>query len=330
MTMHCCKSPGHPPLFTRLLVLCFGCCAGKKKRSPANQTFKDKWQTHTARFPRPSPRTKNSKNIRMATQISKSHQNQWKSVKNKRIQQNTKSKGKRPKANVSSHNTCHYGYPFFLCPSDDDSMLEVPNPPCQNFRYYCFGGCASIRKRNTTQQKPQQNNNSETSETRTLHISPGSQKWQEYKNGDNKFKIARTSMKCFENALTKRKTKSRGKRPKANISFHSACRYGYPFFLSPSDDDAMLEIPNPPSLSTKLFVSLLCRVVRAKRKEARLRKKQQKQQRNNNSRTSETRTLRLSPESPKFQEYQNGDPHFKVTPKFMKIHNKKQSQRETI
>ena len=39
--------------------------------------------------------------------------------------------------------------------------------------------------------------------------------------------------------------KSKEKRPKAIDSSHNACRYGYPFFLSPSDDDAMLEIPNP-------------------------------------------------------------------------------------
>ena len=32
---------------------------------------------------------------------------------------------------------------------------------------------------------------------------------------------------------------------------HNVCRFGYPFFLSPSDDDAMLEIPNPtPSVHT--------------------------------------------------------------------------------
>ena len=45
--------------------------------------------------------------------------------------------------------------------------------------------------------------------------------------------------------MTKKHIKSKEKRPKANASSHNACRFGYPFFLSPSDDDAMLEIPNP-------------------------------------------------------------------------------------
>ena len=48
--------------------------------------------------------------------------------KHKKSQKNTKSKGKRPKAKVSSHNACRFGYPFFLSPSDDDAMLEIPNP----------------------------------------------------------------------------------------------------------------------------------------------------------------------------------------------------------
>ena len=46
----------------------------------------------------------------------------------KNLKKNTKSKGKRPKAKVSSHNACRFGYPFFLSPSDDDAMLEIPNP----------------------------------------------------------------------------------------------------------------------------------------------------------------------------------------------------------
>ena len=48
--------------------------------------------------------------------------------KSKKAENNTKSKGKRPKAKVSSHNACRYGYPFFLSPNDDDAMLEIPNP----------------------------------------------------------------------------------------------------------------------------------------------------------------------------------------------------------
>ena len=48
--------------------------------------------------------------------------------KHKKSQINSKSKGKRPKAKVRSHNACRFGYPFFLSPSDDDAMLEIPNP----------------------------------------------------------------------------------------------------------------------------------------------------------------------------------------------------------
>ena len=48
--------------------------------------------------------------------------------KDKNSQKNSKTKGKRPKAKVSSHNACRFGYPFFLSPSDDDAMLEIPNP----------------------------------------------------------------------------------------------------------------------------------------------------------------------------------------------------------
>ena len=48
--------------------------------------------------------------------------------KHRKSQKNSKTKGKRPKAKVSSHNACRFGYPFFLSPSDDDAMLEIPNP----------------------------------------------------------------------------------------------------------------------------------------------------------------------------------------------------------
>ena len=60
-------------------------------------------------------------------------------------------------------------------------------------------------------------------------------------------KIIAKSMNIYEkHKKTKNaNTKSTGKRPEANVSSHDACRFGYPFFLSPSDDDAMLEIPNP-------------------------------------------------------------------------------------
>ena len=60
---------------------------------------------------------------------SKIHQNLVKSMKkHKNSPKNSKTKGKRPKAKVSSHNACRFGYPFFLSPSDDDAMLEIPNP----------------------------------------------------------------------------------------------------------------------------------------------------------------------------------------------------------
>ena len=62
--------------------------------------------------------------------------------------------------------------------------------------------------------------------------------------------------------MSKKHIKSKEKRPKAIDSSHNACRYGYPFFLSPSDDDAMLEIPNPtPSVHQTpyyLFVFWFC------------------------------------------------------------------------
>ena len=65
--------------------------------------------------------------------MGKINQNPPKSIKiNEKTQKvskkNSKSKGKRPKAKVSSHNACRFGYPFFLSPSDDDAMLEIPNP----------------------------------------------------------------------------------------------------------------------------------------------------------------------------------------------------------
>ena len=73
----------------------------------------------------------------------------------------------------------------------------------------------------------------------------------------------------------KKHIKSKEKRPKANASSHNACRFGYPFFLSPSDDDAMLEIPNPtPSVHQTrglLFVGFLV-LCWPKRKETRLSK----------------------------------------------------------
>ena len=73
-------------------------------------------------------------------------------MKNKKIGKNTKSKGKRPKAKVSSHNACRYGYPFFLSPNDDDAMLEIPNPtPSVHQTPYCrlfiFWFCADQKEK---------------------------------------------------------------------------------------------------------------------------------------------------------------------------------------
>ena len=61
-------------------------------------------------------------NVKVTTKSIKIYQ------KTQKISKITKSKGKRPKAKVISHNACRFGYPFFLSPSDDGAMLEIPNP----------------------------------------------------------------------------------------------------------------------------------------------------------------------------------------------------------
>jgi hypothetical protein len=94
----------------------------------------------------------------------------------KNAKKHIKSKEKRPKAIDSSHNACRYGYPFFLSPSDDDAMLEIPNPTPsvhQTVRtFVClFFSCAAPKRKETRLSKiPQQNKNSKTSENPTLHI----------------------------------------------------------------------------------------------------------------------------------------------------------------
>ena len=95
----------------------------------------------------------------------------------KNPKKNTKSKGKRPKAKASSHNVCRFGYPFFLSPSDDDAMLEIPNATPsvhQTPGYYCycfFLFCADQKEKKYDSAKiPQQNKSSKTSEKPTLHI----------------------------------------------------------------------------------------------------------------------------------------------------------------
>ena len=108
---------------------------------------------------------KSTKNQSKSPKITKNHkksskinQNLLKSMKkHKKSQKNSKTKGKRPKAKVSSHNACRFGYPFFLSPSDDDAMLKIPNPTPsvhQTPDCYCcfFGFVLTKKKRNTTQQ----------------------------------------------------------------------------------------------------------------------------------------------------------------------------------
>ena len=74
------------------------------------------------------------------------------------LENNTKSKEKQPEANVSSHNACRFGYPFFLPPSDDDAIQEIPNPTPSvhqtpgSFVRWFFGFVLTKKKRNTTQQ----------------------------------------------------------------------------------------------------------------------------------------------------------------------------------
>ena len=73
--------------------------------------------------------------------------------KTQKIKKHIKSKEKRPKANASSHNACRFGYPFFLSPSDDDAMLEIPNPTPsvhQTFRTKeGFFSCAAPKRKET-------------------------------------------------------------------------------------------------------------------------------------------------------------------------------------
>ena len=57
-----------------------------------------------------------------------------------------------------------------------------------------------------------------------------------------------------QHKYVKKHIKPKETRPKANVSSHNVCRVGYPFFLSPNDDDAMLEIRNPTPLSTRLHI----------------------------------------------------------------------------
>ena len=104
----------------------------------------------------------------------------------------------------------------------------------------------------------------------------------------------------------KKHIKSKEKRPKAIDSSHNACRYGYPFFLPPSDDDAMLEIPNPtPSVhqTVRSFIFFLCRPQKEKKHDSAKFPCKIKTQRQVKS-----QHCTFSHKSPKFQEYQNNYP----------------------
>merc|ERR1711966_583440 len=121
-------------------------------------------------YPQLPNHSKINENLRKTQKMSKKH---------------IKSKEKRPKANASSHNACRFGYPFFLSPSDDDAMLEIPNPTPsvhQTFRTLFVFLSPPKKKKTTTQQNSPEKKNSKTSEKRTLHIYPKSPKFQEYQN----------------------------------------------------------------------------------------------------------------------------------------------------
>ena len=105
----------------------------------------------------------------------------------------------------------------------------------------------------------------------------------------------------------KKHIKSKEKRPKAIDSSHNACRYGYPFFLSPSDDDAMLEIPNPTPSVHQTFRTLVHFFLVPPQKE----KKHDSAKFPSKIKTQrqvKSQHCTFSPKSPKFQEYQNDYP----------------------
>ena len=92
---------------------------------------------------------------------------------------------------------------------------------------------------------------------------------------------------------------------------HNACRFGYPFFLSPNDDDAMLEIPNPtPSVHQTpgnyyyYYWFFGCVLTKKKKYDSAKFPSNIKTQRQVKS-----QHCTCSPKSPKFQEYQNNYPN---------------------
>ena len=195
---------------------------------------------------------------------------------------------------------------------------KSPVPPfcLPDFSLLFFGVVQAKWKETRLSNIPQQNTNSKTNEKRTLHIFriPNIQrlsKWQsKFQNHTQINETPWTTQKIIQIA------KSKWKRPKADFSSHNACHSGYPFFLSPSDDDAMAcwKSPIPLPLSTRLFVIIFW-VCAGKRKRNAT---QPNSHRNENSTTSDKRTLHISHESPKVQEDHNADPNFKTTPKSMK------------
>ena len=149
MTMQCWKSQIPPPLSTRLRAVCslfvFWFCADQKEKKYDSAKFPSKIKTQSqvksqhCTFSLKSPKFQEYQNNYPKLQNhSKIDENLWKT--HKKSKKHIKSKEKRPKANASSHNACRFGYPFFLSPSDDDAMLEIPNTTPsvhQTFRYCC-------------------------------------------------------------------------------------------------------------------------------------------------------------------------------------------------
>merc|ERR1712086_711246 len=141
--------------------------------------------------------------------------------------------------------------------------------------------------------------------------------------GTQNYQITAKSMKIHEKTQkntknVKKHIKSKEKRPKAIDSSHNACRYGYPFFLSPSDDDAMLEITNPTPYVHQTFRTYVRRFF--------FLVPPQKEKKHDSAKfPSKIKTQRqvkaqhctFSPKSPKFQEYQNNYPKL---PNHSKMH----------
>ena len=113
----------------------------------------------------------------------KTRKNTQKNTKN--VKKHIKSKEKRPKANASSHNACRFGYPFFLSPSDDDAMLEIPNPTPsvhQTPGSYWFFGFVRTKKKHDSAKFPSKIKTQRQVKSQHCTVSPKSPKFQEYQN----------------------------------------------------------------------------------------------------------------------------------------------------